>query len=78
MNTTTNNSEITSESPNKRFTASLLKFHGAAIVDSQGREIPITEHMVQSALNHVEENAADNSVFRTLHQLLLQPVQSRN
>lgn len=29
-------------------------FHGAALIDAQGREIPITEDMVQQACEHLE------------------------
>jgi len=32
-----------------------VDFHGAAIIDGQGREIPITEDMVQEACNKLEK-----------------------
>ena len=30
-------------------------FHGAAIIDEHGREIPITEDMIQRACEHLED-----------------------
>ncbi|MEY1662237.1 PA1571 family protein [Isoalcanivorax beigongshangi] len=30
-------------------------FHGAALIDAQGREIPITEEMVQRACDRLEQ-----------------------
>ena len=30
-------------------------FHGAAVIDAEGNEIPITEHMVQEAFEELEE-----------------------
>lgn len=32
-----------------------VDFHGAAIIDEQGREIPITESMVQKACKQLQE-----------------------
>lgn len=32
-----------------------VDFHGAAIIDGHGREIPITEDMVQDACNKLEK-----------------------
>lgn len=29
-------------------------FNGAALIDAQGREIPITEQMIQQACKHLE------------------------
>jgi len=29
-------------------------FNGAALIDAQGREIPITEQMIQQACQHLE------------------------
>lgn len=29
-------------------------FNGAALIDAQGREIPITEQMIQQACEHLE------------------------
>lgn len=31
-------------------------FHGAAIIDAQGREIPITEAMIQQAFQRLEKS----------------------
>ena len=31
-------------------------FHGAAIIDEQGREIPITENMIRSAIEQLDRN----------------------
>lgn len=31
-------------------------FHGAAIIDEQGREIPITEAMIQQAFQRLEKS----------------------
>jgi len=31
-------------------------FHGGAIIDEQGREIPITEAMIQQAFQHLEKS----------------------
>jgi len=36
-------------------TASPSPFHGAAIIDEDGREIPITEDMIQRACEHLED-----------------------
>lgn len=33
-------------------------FHGAAIIDANGREIPITEEMVRDACSKLEQNWA--------------------
>ena len=38
-------------------------FHGAALVDEHGREIPITEDMVQQAL----EALADTPISQSAH-----------
>ncbi|MEZ5524397.1 MAG: hypothetical protein R3E62_05440 [Pseudomonadales bacterium] len=35
---------------------STTDFHGAAIIDSNGHEVPITEEMVQKACEELEEN----------------------
>jgi hypothetical protein len=32
-------------------------FHGAAIIDEQGREIPITEAMIQQAFQRLEKSS---------------------
>lgn len=32
-----------------------IDFHGAAILDSNGRELPITEEMVQTACSSLDE-----------------------
>ncbi|MEQ3635547.1 PA1571 family protein [Alcanivorax sp.] len=37
-------------------TTSPSAFHGAAIIDEQGREIPITEAMIQRACEHLENH----------------------
>ncbi|BAP14098.1 hypothetical protein Y017_01030 [Alcanivorax sp. 97CO-5] len=37
-------------------TTSPSPFHGAAIIDEQGREIPITEEMIQRACEHLENH----------------------
>ena len=29
---------------------------GGAIIDAQGREVPITEHMIQQACNELDKN----------------------
>ncbi|MDP1519846.1 hypothetical protein Q8A57_02590 [Porticoccus litoralis] len=34
-------------------------FHGAAVIDENGNEIPITEDMVQEAFEELEEETAD-------------------
>jgi len=31
-------------------------YHGAAIIDSEGHEVPITEEMVKQACEELEEN----------------------
>ncbi len=31
-------------------------FHGAAVIDNEGHEVPITEEMVQQACDDLEEN----------------------
>lgn len=31
-------------------------FHGAAIIDSEGQEVPITEEMVKKACEELEKN----------------------
>lgn len=31
-------------------------FHGAALIDQHGREVPITEAMVQQACKHLENS----------------------
>ncbi len=33
-----------------------VDFHGAAIIDSEGHEVPITEEMVKKACDKLEEN----------------------
>ena len=35
-----------------------IDFHGAAIVDQDGHEIPITEDMIQSACSDLEDASA--------------------
>ena len=35
-------------------------FHGAALIDEEGNEIPITEDMVQEACTDPEENAENS------------------
>lgn len=34
----------------------LADFHGAALIDAQGREVPITEAMVIKACQYLEDN----------------------
>ena len=34
-----------------------IDFHGAAIVDQNGQEVPITEEMIQSACENLETDA---------------------
>ncbi len=34
-------------------------FHGAAVIDEDGNEIPITEDMVQEAFEELEEETAE-------------------
>lgn len=34
----------------------VVDFHGAAIIDATGREVPITEDMVQSACQSLEKS----------------------
>ena len=68
-----NSTDITANSRTNAFNTVIAKsndFHGAAIVDAHGREILITEHMIQSALTNAAENTTYNSMFRTLGQLL--------
>ncbi len=36
-------------------------FHGAALIDEEGNEIPITEDMVQDACSEPEENDENNN-----------------
>ena len=36
-----------------------VDFHGAAIVDQHGQEVPITEDMVQTACINLETNIPD-------------------
>lgn len=36
-------------------------FHGAALIDDNGREIPITEAMVQNAISDLNQKAAPSS-----------------
>lgn len=33
-----------------------VDFHGAAIIDSEGQEVPITEEMVKKACEDLEKN----------------------
>jgi hypothetical protein len=37
--------------------ATVVDFHGAAIIDERGREIPITEEMVQRAIVELDQLA---------------------
>ncbi len=37
-----------------------VDFHGAAIIDENGREIPITEEMVQQACAELEDDEQEN------------------
>jgi len=36
-----------------------IDFHGAAIIDDNGREIPITEEMIQQACEDLESKSHD-------------------
>ncbi|MAZ69270.1 PA1571 family protein [Porticoccus sp.] len=36
-------------------------FHGAALIDDNGREIPITEDMVQDAFSDLDQKAENHS-----------------
>lgn len=36
-----------------------VDFHGAAIIDAKGREIPITEEMIQKACEELDEAESD-------------------
>lgn len=38
----------------RQYRSSETDFHGAAIIDEQGREIPITEQMVQQACSALD------------------------
>ncbi|MEP3856638.1 MAG: PA1571 family protein [Porticoccus sp.] len=40
-------------------------FHGAALIDDNGREIPITEDMVQDAFSDLDQKAEDHSSKKT-------------
>jgi hypothetical protein len=42
-------------------TEQTTNFHGAALIDEEGNEIPITEDMVQSACHAPEENNKQDS-----------------
>jgi hypothetical protein len=42
-------------------------FNGAAIVDAEGREIPITEAMIQHALRVLEQESLPNNDQRSRH-----------
>lgn len=42
-----------------------INFNGAAVIDANGREIPITESMIQQALNRAQANEA--SSYSYLH-----------
>ncbi len=44
-------------SSEQQYTATTINFHGAAIIDADGREIPITEAMVQQALHSAIERS---------------------
>jgi hypothetical protein len=37
-------------------------FHGAALIDEDGNEIPITEDMVQNACHNLEEDELEKAV----------------
>jgi hypothetical protein len=37
-----------------------IDFHGAALIDEQGREIPITDEMVRAALDHAVSTGSDS------------------
>jgi len=36
-------------------------FHGAAIIDEQGREVPITEAMIQQAFQRLEKSSQSSA-----------------
>ena len=42
-------------SDNQQSAATFINFHGAAIIDANGNETPITEAMVQQALQYLIE-----------------------
>lgn len=37
-----------------------VDFHGAAVIDESGREIPITEEMIQKACAELDESESDD------------------
>ncbi len=37
-----------------------VDFHGAAVIDENGHEIPITEEMIQQACTELEEDEPEN------------------
>jgi hypothetical protein len=39
---------------NQQSQAANADFHGAAVIDANGREVPITEHMVREACEKLE------------------------
>lgn len=43
------------ETPSSKTEALCIDFHGAAIIDDNGVEIPITEEMVKHACQQVEQ-----------------------
>jgi len=46
----------TEKNDHKNQEESLADYHGAAIIDREGREVPITEEMVKQACEELEEN----------------------
>ena len=43
-------------------------FHGGALIDDNGREIPITEDMVQNAFSDLDQKVDDQSPDRKPRQ----------
>lgn len=44
---------------NTEETSQEVDFHGAAVIDEKGREIPITEEMIQKACEELDEAESD-------------------
>jgi len=54
------NTDMNNEQKNNDQKDQAPDFHGAALIDEEGNEIPITEDMVQDACSESEENDENN------------------
>lgn len=55
MTTQKGNSEQNMQNMQNMRNDSTVDFHGAAIIDNEGREVPITEEMVKQACEELEQ-----------------------